>query len=162
MPLRRALADLIDGLATFVAGLLLSNNLGHLLSARAELALHVGEPGNFWRGSIPFVLGYLGVLVHALPFAFFLVRLPEAFAGAGPGKLATGLRIEPAHRGRRFLIKSAGCGLHLLGLVLAWWPLLAAGLLWNVALLLGGTPLLLGRPSLLDRASGALIGSAGS
>ncbi len=157
MPLRRLLADLIDGLATFVAGLLLSNNLGHMLSARADLALHVGEAGSFWRGSIPFILGYLGVLVHALPVAFILILLPEAFAGAGPGKLSLGLLIGRPHRGKRFLLKTAGCWLHLLGLTLTWWPLLALGLLWNAILLLGGAPLLLGRPSLLDRAGGALI-----
>jgi hypothetical protein len=153
MVLRRATAALIDGLAALLAALLLSGVPGLFLAHRAMTALGVGDPDGFWRGPIPFILGYTGNLVHVLPLAFILILLPETFAGAGPGKLAMGLLVGRRHRGGRFLMKTAGCWLHLLGLALAWWPLLAAGLLWNVVLLLGEAPLLLGRPTLLDHFS---------
>lgn len=148
MRTRRILAAIIDGLAAFAAGLLLSGVPGLWLSERALVALDAGNPDGLWQGSLPMAIGYLGSFVHALPVAFLLLLLPESFAGAGPGKLVTGLRVSGA---RRFLLKSGGWWLHLLGLLVAFWPLLALGALWNLAVLLGATPLLFGRDTLHDR-----------
>lgn len=160
MRTRRLTADLVDAIALLVAGLLLSSTLGDWLAARAGLALRIGDPAGCWQGPLPFLLGFVGGLIHALPVAALLLLAPEATAaGASLGKLLVRLRVAgpPADRRRRFLIKTAGWWLHLLGLLLAWWPLLAAALLANLVLLLGALPILAGRPALHERLSGAQL-----
>jgi len=155
--IHRVLASIIDGLAALAAGLLLSDIPGIFLAERAFVALDIGNPDGFWRGPVPLILGYAGTFVHALPVAFLLLLIPEGFAGAGPGKLVTGLRVSGARPLRRFLLKTGGWWLHLLGLVAAFWPLLALGVLWNLTVLLGSAPLLFGRDTLHDRLAGTRV-----
>lgn len=149
--MRAAASGLIDALAALLAALLFSGTLGTWFGGRAALALHIGQPDGFWTGPLPFLLGLLGNVVYALPVAFLLVLAPEALGGAGPGKLLTGRRIPSRRPLRRYLLKTAGWWLGLLGLLAAWWPLMALGLLAHALILLGALPLLTGRPALHER-----------
>ncbi len=117
-------------------------------------ALGTGEPGSFWQGPLPFLLGFVDTLLQALPVAFLLILLPEACGGVGLGKLLLGLRAEKGKSPKRFFLKTGGWSLHLLGLALAWWPLFAAGLLWNCAVLLSSAPLLWRGDTALDHLAG--------
>jgi hypothetical protein len=157
---RRLLAGLVDGLLILAAALLMADSLGERLSARAALALRIGEVDSFWRGPLPFLLSFVGSLTHALPLAALLLLAPEASAaGAGPGKLLLRMQVagRPGARGRRFLVKTAGCWLHLAGLALAWWPLLAAALVAYALIGLGALPLATGGAALHDRLGGARV-----
>lgn len=154
---RRLFADLLDGALVLAAALLMASTLGEGLSARAALALRIGEADSFWRGPLPFLVSFVGSFIHALPLATLLLLAPEATAaGAGPGKLLFKLQVQGARPGR-FLLKTAGCWLHLAGLALAWWPLLAAALVAYAVTGAGALPLLAGRPALHERLSGARV-----
>ena len=154
---RRYLAACIDSALAVLLGLLLSSTLGQWAAERAAVLLRVGEPDTIWQGPLPLMLGAIGNLSYSAPILLFLVVLPEAAVGIGPGKAATGLCILPVASRRpfrlvlRFLLKAAPC--------LVWFLALSAGQPWTLALFVvslllftgGCLPLLYRRNALHDR-----------
>jgi len=53
---------------------------------RAVVTLQIGEPGTFWQGPIPLMLGVVGEVNYLLPFTLFLACMPDAVFSATAGK----------------------------------------------------------------------------
>lgn len=100
--------------------------LGYYFASRAVVTLRIGQPGTIWNGPIPWVMGMFGNYVYTIPFALFLIFLPEAIWGWTIGKKMLGLRVKGTlkQRALRFLIKTSGFWGMTLALVIGSWQLL--------------------------------------
>ncbi|MEZ5065988.1 MAG: RDD family protein [bacterium] len=149
---RRGLAALIDFLLALALAFLLLESTGEYFAARSVPTLHVGEPGTWWRGPVPLVLGLFGTLVYGFPFAYAAVLGTALLFGRTPGQIVARLEVveasgesaptagaarsgDTATRGatarRRSLLHAAGPIGMTLALVIASWPLLAAAFLFG-------------------------------
>ena len=137
---RRGLAALIDFLLALALAFLLLESTGEYFAARSVPTLHVGEPGTWWRGPVPLVLGLFGTLVYGFPFAYAAVLGTALLFGRTPGQIVARLEVveaagDAASRGavcRRFLLHAAGAIGMTFALVIASWPLLAAAVLFGL------------------------------
>jgi hypothetical protein len=162
----RVLSGAIDALVGLLLAMLLSGTTGRWFAGRSFVMLSIGSPDTFWRGPVPMVIGIFGPLVYGLPFALLLVLLPEALAGAGPGKWALGLSVAAPDcgegpRGRRWLrwiIKCAGLWSMALALVLGSAPVAGLACLLAASVLLGCLPAAAGASlALHDRLAGTSV-----
>jgi len=122
----RLAAGVIDLAAGFFLCYLIHWHIGRYFALRAVVTLHIGEPGTIWKGTIPWIMGMFGEYVYTLPFALFLVFLPEAIWGRSIGKLVLRIKIagEPKKLWLRYFIKTIGLWGMTLALVLGIWQLL--------------------------------------
>lgn len=142
---RRLAAGLIDIGIGIVSALLLSSTLGMFFARRAVVMLRIGEPGTWWQGPVPLMLGVMGEVVYLLPVTLWLAWLVEPLTGATIGKRAFGLRIcsdaglpaESAALWSRSLVQTSGLWLITLGLLVGRWELAAVGVFALVVMTLG-------------------------
>lgn len=98
------------------------------------MTLEIGEPGTFWQGPIPLMLGVVGEVVYLFPFALLLVWIAEPLAGGTIGKRILGLRVRlrdggaasAANRWRRSAIETIGLWGWTLALLAGSWQIAVA------------------------------------
>jgi len=156
----------IDGLVGLCGALAFSSTIGMYFARRAVVTLRIGEPGTWWTGPLPMVLGAVGEVVYVLPLACGCVWLVEPLTGATIGQRVTGVRAgsvdaRPPSRSRlwlRHVLLAAGFWGWTAALVSGRWQIAAAGTLVSI-LVAGGMASALGaaRASLLDRVSGTRV-----
>lgn len=122
----RLAAGIIDIAAGFLLCYLIHWYVGRYFALRAVVTFHIGEPGTVWRGFIPMMLGAIGNYFYTLPFALFLIFLPEAIWGQSIGKFILRIKIagEPKKLWLRYFIKTVGLWGMSLAFVLGVWQLL--------------------------------------
>lgn len=162
----RALAAAIDAVLALGVALALSSTLGEWFAERAVVTLRIGQPGTWWRGPIPLVLGVFGEVVYGLPFAGLLVWSLAAQTGGTLGKRLLGLRVRDAGGGPavatqrlgRTAILTVGLWGSTLALVAGSWQL-ALVACSAAAIVLLGTFTALGPAAraLHDRLSGTVV-----
>ncbi len=167
--MRRWAAAALDAALALLLAVLVSDTVGRFFAARAAAVLRIGEPGTFWRGPLPLVLGLLGNIVYVLPATVLLVQAGELVGMTTPGKALLGLAVRqdsPAVRWwRRWFLKVGGPLLMTAGLLTGFLPLLVAGTVL-AAFAVAGFLLVFtggGRRALHDRLAGtAVTRAAGS
>jgi len=140
------LATLVDSCCGLVLGHLAASTLGGFFVDRAVATLHIGQPDTIWKGPLPLALGLFGNLIYALPFVLSILWLSEPLFGASPGKQLLRIEMLTRHGGvlfigdrwRRYLLKTGGLWLMVVGLLFGNWQLLLAGAVGTVILWLGG------------------------
>jgi uncharacterized RDD family membrane protein YckC len=164
--LRRVAAATVDAAVGLGLAFLLSQTMGMYFARRAVVMLHIGEPGTWWQGPIPLMLGVVGEITYLLPFTFWLAWLLDPITGATLGKRLMGIRVRAtdgsvplrATLWRRHFIQTCGVWGLSLAMVTGSWQL---ALVASVALLVVGvgTLLLFGHEgrTLHDRVSGTMV-----
>ena len=150
--LRRAAANVIDAALALLLACLLAGSTGRWFAARAVDALRIGLPDSAWTGGMPMLLGALGTIVYGLPLAAFMILLSEPLTGSTPGQRAAGVHTTGSVRSsrERFLLKSSGAWLLVLGLASGSWTVLRLTALPAAIVLIGMIPALFGAPALHD------------
>lgn len=141
----RGAALLLDLICALALTLLLSSTSGRFFSGRAVALLRIGDPGSFWKGPIPMLLGAMGTLTFGFPLAALMVLLPEGIFGMSPGKMIVGIRVRRADGSApglktlvlRLAIKGCGLWLGILALLSSYLILAIIGLGVQLLLLLG-------------------------
>jgi hypothetical protein len=142
----RALAACLDAAAGVGLAVLGASTLGMFFAHRAVATLHIGEPGTWWKGPIPLMLGVFGEVVYLLPFTFLLVWLSEPLSGATIGKRLLGLRVRctggpaasPSALWQRFAIQTVGFWGLTVSLLAGRWEIAAVALVCGAAVMVAG------------------------
>lgn len=92
----RAVAASVDAAVAFVGTLLLASSLGFFFAERAVVTLRIGQPGTWWKGPVPMMLGVVSTVSYLLPFVAAVVWSLDVWGGATLGKRLFGLRVRSA------------------------------------------------------------------
>lgn len=136
------LARFAAGICDVIMGLslcyILHWHLGHYLASRSVVTFHIGQPGTLWKGLIPWILGLFGTYFYTLPFALFLIFLPEAIWGRSFGKMLLRLPAVSNHLWPRFFLKTTMFWGMTLALVVGSWELMVSSIVVGSIILLTG------------------------
>lgn len=129
----RAAAAAVDSIVAIALTFLLSSSAGMFFARRAVVTLRIGEPGTFWKGPLPFILGIVGEFVYLIPFAMLLVWVLDPLTSATIGKRLLRLRVRSidgaavsiGRRWARTAILSAGFWGWTLALLAGRWEIAA-------------------------------------
>lgn len=144
-PGSRIAAAVIDAAVGVALTVALAPTLGLFFARRAVVTLRIGEPGTYWQGPVPMVLGAFGEIVYLLPFTLFVARLVEPLTGASLGQRALGLRTRADNGGaatrgglmRRAVIQTVGLWGCTLALVAGRWEIAVLAVSCGAIVLLG-------------------------
>jgi uncharacterized RDD family membrane protein YckC len=163
---RRAAAAAVDAALGCAVCLLFAKSAGVFFARQAFVTLRIGQPGTWWTGPVPLVLGMFGEVVYFLPFALFLAWLLDPLSGATLGKRLLGIRVRAANGteaslGRRFtrtVVETVGLWGWTVAILLGSWQLVVLAFA-SGSVVLAGTLLALGRPGLTlhDRLTGTCV-----